>query len=128
MHRRARASGAGRLVFSDTAIQCALTLRVLFQLPLRTAPGLTGSLMRLAEFDWSVPHYSTLWRGQKALTVTILYRPGGEPLHLMVDSTGLKVLGVGTGRSGGTVLIGDASGAKCTWRWMPRAMRSVLSR
>ena len=47
-------------VFSDTAIQCVLTLKVLFQLPLRAAQGLVGSLLRLAGLDWPVPHYSTL--------------------------------------------------------------------
>lgn len=82
-------------VFSDTAIQCALTLKVLFQLPLRAAQGLVGSLIRLAGLDWPVPHYSTLSRRQQGLTVVIPYRSGGEPLHLVVDSTGLKVLGEG---------------------------------
>lgn len=82
-------------VFSDAAIQCALTLKVLFQLPLRAAQGLTGSLIRLAGLDWPVPHYSTLSRRQKDLTVVIPCRPRGEPLHLVVDSTGLKVLGEG---------------------------------
>jgi hypothetical protein len=32
------------LVFSDAAIQCVLTLKVLFQLPLRAAQGLAGGL------------------------------------------------------------------------------------
>ena len=93
------AEGTGRrgrpLVFSDTAIQCTLTLKVLFQLPLRAAQGLVGSLIRLAGLGWPVPHYSTLSRRQKKLTVVIPYRPRGEPLHLVVDSTGLKVLGEG---------------------------------
>ena len=30
-------------VFSDTAIQCVLTLKVLFQLPLRVTQGLVGA-------------------------------------------------------------------------------------
>ncbi len=36
-------------VFTDAAIQCVLTLKVLFQLPLRAAQGMAGSLIRLAE-------------------------------------------------------------------------------
>ena len=83
------------LVFSDAAIQCVLTLKVLFQLPLRAAQGLVGSLIRLARLDWLVPHYSTLSRRQRDLTVAIPCRPRGEPLHLVVDSTGVKVLGEG---------------------------------
>jgi hypothetical protein len=82
-------------VFSDAAIQCALTLKVLFRLPLRAAQGLVGSLIRLAGLGWPVPHDSTLSRRQQGLTVVIPYRPRGEPLHLVVDSTGLKVLGEG---------------------------------
>jgi hypothetical protein len=82
-------------VFSDTAIQCALTLKVLFGLPLRAAQGLLGSLIRLAGLGWPVPHFSTLSRRQQGLTVVIPYRPRAEPLHLVVDSTGVKVQGEG---------------------------------
>ncbi|WP_235925130.1 IS5 family transposase [Roseomonas harenae] len=95
-HAPAGSGKRGRLpVFSDAAIQCALTLKVLFQLPLRAAQGLVGSLIRLAGLGWSVPHFSTLSRRQQALTVVIPYRARGEPLHLVVDSSGLKVLGEG---------------------------------
>ena len=91
--------GTGRrgrpAVFSDAAIQCVLTLKVHFQLPLRAAQGMAGSLIRLAGLNWQVPHYSTLSRRQRNLTVEIPYRPRSEPLHLVIDSTGLKVLGEG---------------------------------
>jgi hypothetical protein len=82
-------------VFSAAAIQCVLTLKVLYQLPLRAAQGMAGSLIRLAGLDWRVPHYSTLSRRQKDLVVTIPYRPRGGPLHLVIDGTGLKVPGEG---------------------------------
>ena len=82
-------------VFSDAAIQCVLTLKVLYQLPLRAAQGMAGSLIRLAGLDWPVPHYSTLSRRQQSLKVVIPYRARGGPLHLVIDSTGLKVLGEG---------------------------------
>jgi hypothetical protein len=82
-------------VFSDAAIQCVVTLKVLFGLPLRAAQGLVGSLLRLARLDWPAPHYSTLSRRQRDLTVAIPCRSRGEPLHLVVDSTGVKVLGEG---------------------------------
>lgn len=82
-------------VFSDAAIQCVLTLKVLYQLPLRAAQGIAGSLLRLAGLDWPVPHHSTISRRQRSLTVAILCRPRGEPLHLVIDSTGLNVLGEG---------------------------------
>ncbi len=91
--------GTGRrgrpAAFSDAAIQYVLTLKVIFQLPLRAAQGMTGSLIRLAGVDWQVPHYSTLSRRQRDLTVVVPYRQRGGPLHLVIDSTGLKVLGEG---------------------------------
>lgn len=82
-------------VFTDAAIQAVLTLKVLYQLPLRAAQGMAGSLIRLAGLDWQVPHYSTLSRRQKDLTVEIPYRLRSGLLHLVMDSTGLKVLGEG---------------------------------
>ncbi|MFC7738074.1 transposase [Roseomonas sp. GCM10028921] len=68
-------------VFTDTAIQTALTLKVLHQLPLRVAQGMAESPIRLAGSDWRTLHYSTLSRRQKDLTVVIPYRPWGGPLY-----------------------------------------------
>jgi hypothetical protein len=76
-------------VFTDAPIQWVLTLKVLYQLPLRAAQGMAGSLIRRAGLDWRVPHFSTLSRRQKDLVVTILYRPRDGPLPLVLDSTGL---------------------------------------
>lgn len=42
-----------------------------------------------------VPDYSTLCRRQKTITVDIPYRPSEKGLHLLVDSTGIKILGEG---------------------------------
>lgn len=38
-------------VFSDTAIQFCLTIKVLFKLPLRQTPGMVASLLKLADLD-----------------------------------------------------------------------------
>ena len=53
--------------FSDSAIKLCLTLKALFNLPLRQATGLVASLLKLADLDWSVPDYTTLCRRQKTL-------------------------------------------------------------
>ncbi|WP_426960180.1 IS5 family transposase [Muricoccus radiodurans] len=82
-------------VVTDAAVQCVLTPKVRYRLRLRAAQGMTGSLIRLAGLDWSVPHYRTLSRRQRSLTVMIPYCRRGGPLHLVVDSSGLKVLGEG---------------------------------
>jgi hypothetical protein len=42
-----------------------------------------------------VPNFSTLSRRQKTLKVNIPYRGSGGPLHLLIDSTGIKVEGEG---------------------------------
>lgn len=53
------------------------------------------SLLRLAGLDWPVPDYSTVSRRRKELNVTIPYRASRDGLHLLVDSTGIKILGEG---------------------------------
>ena len=66
-----------------------------FNLPLRQAIGMTESLLCLAGLDWPVPDYSTVSRRQKTLQVAIDAVPGTTGLHLLVDSTGIKMLGEG---------------------------------
>ena len=82
-------------VYSDAAIQACLTVKVLFGLPLRQATGFVASLLKPAGLDWPVSDYSTLCRRQKTLAVQLPYRGSGGPLHLLVDSTGIKVRGEG---------------------------------
>ena len=85
----------GQAVYSDAAIQACLTIKVLFGLPLRQTTGFVASLLKLAGLDWPVPDFSTLCRRQRALAVQLPYRGSGGPLHLLVDSTGIKVRGEG---------------------------------
>ena len=81
--------------FSDAASQACLTIKVLFGLPLRQTTGFVVSLLKLAGLDWPVPDFSTLCRRQKTLTVRLSYQGSSGPLHLLVDSTGIKVRGEG---------------------------------
>ena len=83
------------LRFSDSAIELCLTLKGLFHLPLRQVTGLVASLLRMAELDWPVPDYTTLCRRQKTLSVDLGGRPSSGGLHLLVDSTGVKMMGEG---------------------------------
>ena len=53
------------------------------------------SLLRLIGLGWSVPDFSTLSRRQRTLKVNIPYRSSDGPLHLLIDSTGIKVEGEG---------------------------------
>jgi hypothetical protein len=83
-----------RRFYSDLAIACALTLREVYSLPLRATQGLVSSVLRLLGADEPAPHYSTLSRRAAALDVELPRRSRG-PLHLAVDSTGVKLYGEG---------------------------------
>ena len=80
--------------YSDLAVQCLLTLRAVFHLPLRATEGLAGSVFGLMGLALDVPHYSTLSR-RAATAVIALPKQSEGPLHLVIDSTGLKVYGEG---------------------------------
>jgi hypothetical protein len=80
--------------YSDLAITCALTLREVYHLPLRSTQGLVSSVLRLMGADLPAPHYSTLSRRAASLDVK-LPRLSKGPLHLAVDSTGVKLYGEG---------------------------------
>ncbi len=77
--------------YSDAAIQTCLTMKVLFGMALRQTTGFVESLLKLVGLDWAVPDFSTLSRRQKTLSVKIPYRGLQGPLHLLIDSTGIKV-------------------------------------
>jgi DDE family transposase len=80
--------------YSDLAIECLLTLRAVYHLTLRATEGFAASLFELMNLELPVPDYSTLCRRAASLGITIPKRATG-PLHLVVDSTGLKVYGEG---------------------------------
>jgi len=65
-----------------------------FRLALRQTEGLIGSIIHLLGLDLAIPDHSTLSRRAETLA---LGRPPsvGEPVHLLVDSTGLKLSGAG---------------------------------
>ena len=81
--------------YSDAEIQTCLTMKVLFGMALRQTTGFVESLLGLISLDWAVPNFSTLSRRQKTLKVNIPYRGSQGPLHLLIDSTGIKVEGEG---------------------------------
>lgn len=81
--------------YNDTAIQTCLTMKVLFGMALRQTTGFVGSLLRLIGLNWVVPDFSKLSRRQKTLAVNIPYRGSNGPLHLLINSAGIKVEGEG---------------------------------
>ena len=89
-----RTTRGGQPCYSDLAITTALTLRTVFRLPLRQAEGLIGSILQLLGLDLAVPDHSTLSRRAETLEV-LRPKASSEPVHLLVDSTGLKLCGPG---------------------------------
>src|SRR4051794_19756571 len=89
-----RTTRGGQPSYSDLAITMALTLRAVFRLTLRQTERLIGSVLHLLGLDLPVPDHSTLSRRAETLEVP---RPkaGSAPVHLLVDSTGLKFCGPG---------------------------------
>ena len=89
-----RVTRGGQPRYSALAITTALTLRAVFRLALRQTEGLLGSIIALLGLDLAVPDHSTLSRRAETLEVP---RPrcGRGPVHLLVDSTGLKLCGPG---------------------------------
>ena len=85
----------GQLKYSDVAIEVALTLRLIFNLPLRQAEGFLNSLFVMMGIDLSAPDHTTLSRRGQRLDVQLHRIPANEPVHLIVDSTGLSIVGEG---------------------------------
>jgi hypothetical protein len=89
-----RAGRGGQPRHSELAIATALTLRAVFRLALRQTEGLVASVIALLGLDLAAPDHSTLSRRAETLEVP---RPrcGREPVHLLVDGTGLRLCGPG---------------------------------
>ena len=96
-----RTTRGGQPWYSPLAILTALTLRAVFRLAYRQAEGLIGSIIGLLGLALRVPDHTTLSRRAATLEVPRPQRnsidAGGDaqPLHLLVDGTGLKLCGAG---------------------------------
>jgi len=87
----------GPFTYSNDCIVLLLTLKVSFKLAFRQLEGFACSLMRLLKLDLRIPDYSQICRRQKGLAVPLSFQKQllSEPLHLVIDSSGLKVYGAG---------------------------------
>ena len=84
----------GQRQYSDGAIQCLLMVRSFFRLPLRATEGFVRSVFQLMSLELEVPDYTTICKRSQRLEV-VLPRQARGPLHVVLDSTGLKVFGEG---------------------------------
>ena len=89
-----RTTRGGQPHYSALAIATALTLGAVLRLALRQTEGLIRSIIHLLGLDLAVPDHSTLSRRAETLPV-LRPRLSSEPVHLLVDSTGLRLCGPG---------------------------------
>ncbi|WP_192360797.1 IS5 family transposase, partial [Mesorhizobium mediterraneum] len=92
-----RKTRGGQPRYSDLAIETVLTLGCVFGLRLRQSEGLMVSLLALMDLDLPVPDHTTLSRrAQTSEPSSSRQRhPEDGSLHVLIDSTGLKVFGAG---------------------------------
>jgi hypothetical protein len=85
----------GQRKYSDLAIETALTLRAVFRLPLRQTEGFLNSIFAMIGIDLPAPGHTTLSRRSQRLDIKLRRIPTGSPIHLIVDSSGLSIVGEG---------------------------------
>ena len=93
-HTRSGRRGKPR-TYSDACIYCMLVVKAVYHLPQRATYGLVCSLIQLMKLDLPVPHPTILSRRASTLEVTLPLQQNNQPLHVLVDATGLKVYGEG---------------------------------
>jgi hypothetical protein len=96
-HAKPSGRRGGQRRYSDLAIETALTLRLLFKLPLRQAEGFLRSLFDLMGLVLDVPDHTTLLRRAKKLKQKVPLRVPKKHgrIDLVIDSSGLAIFGEG---------------------------------
>jgi hypothetical protein len=85
-----------QFTYDEIAIETCLSLRAVYGLTFRQTQGFVESLFERMEIDLPVPHYSVISRRQQDLAIPDLQgHSNGKNMHILVDSTGLKVYGEG---------------------------------
>jgi hypothetical protein len=81
--------------YSDLAIETGPRLRWAFGRPWRQTEGLLRSVVTLLGVGLAIPDHTTFSRRSIGLSLTTALPPTTEPVHGVLDSTGLKVYGAG---------------------------------
>jgi len=82
-------------IYSDALIQCAGIVRQVYKLAYRQTEGFMGSIVELMGLEIEIPSYSQINRRLRKLDVSLGRIPTGKRIHVVIDSTGLKVYGEG---------------------------------
>ncbi len=81
--------------YPDSFIRAALTLRQLFNLTLRATEGFVRSLIAMLKMPCKTPNYTTLSVRSKQLNIPLYKTKQHHPRSILVDSTGVQVIGEG---------------------------------
>ena len=81
--------------FSDVSLMTALLRRLVFRLPLRQTEGCLRSVLAVMRTDLEAPDHTTLSRRSQHLDLALDRIPAQRPVHLIVESTGLSIVGEG---------------------------------
>jgi hypothetical protein len=84
--------------YSDVAIEAGLMLRLAFGRPWRQTEGMLGSILDLLGLELPVPDHTTFSRRSADLGVATALKKASGRVHVVIDSTGLKVFGAGEWR------------------------------
>src|SRR5215210_588892 len=90
-----RTTSGGQAWYSGAAIRLVLILRLVFHLALRQAEGFAASVLRLLGQELRVPDHTTLSRRSRGFAGRQPKVVRNGPLHLVIDSTGLKLFSQG---------------------------------
>jgi hypothetical protein len=95
--RPERTGKPGRpLRYHDVAIQTGYAVKAIYGMPLRQTEGFLRSVFLLMGLAVAVPDCSTLPRRMPGMHIVAPRRTQpGESVHMVIDSTGLKVFGAG---------------------------------
>jgi hypothetical protein len=97
--------------YSDLAIETSLTLRLFYGLPLRQAKGFLRSLLHIIKLDLDAPVPTTLSRRSRQLNIALKPTAPATPIDLIVDSSGLSIVGQGEWAA-----AKHGKRGKCGWR------------
>jgi hypothetical protein len=94
-HQGPNQKGA-QVLYSDDCIECLMALKSVFHLAYRQLEGFSNSILKLMNLELEVPSYSQINRRAKELEIALnIVVKKGEKVHVVFDSTGLKVFGEG---------------------------------
>lgn len=85
----------GQFLYTDEAIEMLLIVKSVFSLPYRMLEGFSRSMMARMQINLPIPDHTTLSRRSSKVECPVIARPTKERIHLVVDSTGVKIYGEG---------------------------------